>query len=80
MATQELVAETLSAWREAERILERLTPGTPDHETARLLALELHALFVELTQQRDASAARLMSSRMTIRHAHQLLSGIGSGR
>jgi len=79
MATQELVADTLRAWREAERVVERLPPGSPDHETALLLALELHALFIELTRKREASAADLTSSRMTVHHAQELLSGIGAG-
>jgi len=79
MATHELVAQTLSAWREAERVLERLPPDSPDHETALLLALELHALFLDLTEGRDASMADLTSSRMTVHHAHELLSGIGAG-
>ena len=79
MATQELVAETLSAWREAERALDRLTPGSPDHETARLLVEELHELFVELTEQHQATEDRITTSRMTILHAHELLAGFGSG-
>jgi len=79
MATAALVADTLSAWREAERALGRLPPGSHGYETARQLTLELHDLFVELTEARDDSAAQLTSSRVAIHHAHELLSGIGSG-
>jgi len=73
MATAGLVAETLSAWRDAERLLDRLPPGTHDHETARLLVIQLHALFVELTDHRGDSDERLASSRSTIRPARELL-------
>jgi hypothetical protein len=80
MATAGLVAETLSTWREAERLLDGLPPGSPDHETARLLVLELHALFLELTEQQGESTERLASSMATIRDARQLLSNLAGVR
>jgi hypothetical protein len=80
MATAGLVAETLRAWRDAERLLDRLPPGTPDHETARLLVLELHALFVELTEHQGESTERLTSSRSTIVHARELLESFNAAR
>jgi hypothetical protein len=76
MATAGLVAETLSAWRKAERLLDGLPPGSPDHETARLLVMELHELFVELTEHKGESTERLASSMTTIRQARQLLSSL----
>jgi hypothetical protein len=79
MPTATLVSETLGAWREAERLYERTRPGTHDHETARLLVTELHALFVELTEQHEASSDRLVASRTTIHHARELLAGLGTG-
>jgi hypothetical protein len=80
MPTAGLVAETLSAWREAERVLDRLPPGTRDHARAQLLVDELHDLFLELTDERDESAERLASSRSTILQARNLLESFGVAR
>jgi hypothetical protein len=46
-----LVADTLSAWRQAERVLAQSDPGSPDYEAARMAALELRDLYQRLTQQ-----------------------------
>ena len=80
MATAGLVAETLSAWREAERMVERLSPGTRDHETARLLAMELHALYIDLTEQRGESDERMELGKTTILHARELLGAFAATR
>ena len=46
-----LVAETLAAWRQAERVLEQSEPGTPDHETAVLAVSRLRDLYQQLTER-----------------------------
>jgi hypothetical protein len=46
-----LVAETLAAWRHAERVLEQSEVGSPDHETARIAAAELRDLYQLLTER-----------------------------
>lgn len=46
-----LVAETLAAWRQAERVLEQSEPGTPDHETALMAVSRLRDLYQLLTER-----------------------------
>ncbi len=46
-----LVAETLAAWRHAERVLEQSEVGSPDHETAQLAVVELRDLYQLLTER-----------------------------
>ena len=46
-----LVAETLAAWRQAERVLEQSEIGSPDHETAQMAVTELRDLYHRLTQR-----------------------------
>jgi hypothetical protein len=46
---QALVAEVLSAWREADRAAGESPPGTCEHDTAVLASERLRALYSELT-------------------------------
>ena len=46
-----LVADTLAAWRQAERVLEQSEVGSPDHETARIAVAELRDLYQLLTER-----------------------------
>jgi hypothetical protein len=46
-----LIAETLAAWRQAERVLERSEPGSADHETALMAVTELRDLYQRLTER-----------------------------
>jgi hypothetical protein len=46
-----LVAETLAAWRQAERVLEQSEIGSPDYETAQMAVTELRDLYHRLTQR-----------------------------
>lgn len=46
-----LVAETLEAWRQAERVLEQSEIGSPDHETAQMAVTELRDLYHRLTER-----------------------------
>lgn len=69
MSTGPLVAETLRAWRDAERFLESVPPDTPDHETALLLVAQLRQLYGELTTAGDASETRLRASTALVARA-----------
>ena len=73
MSNAAIVADTLRAWREAERLLDAFPPGTADHETARLLIAELRTLYAELTDANDASEVRLRASDATIKRARAIL-------
>ena len=46
-----LVADTLAAWRQAERVLEQSEVGSADHETARMAVVELRDLYQLLTER-----------------------------
>ena len=46
-----LVAETLAAWRQAERVLEQSEVGSTDHETAQMAVTELRDLYQRLTER-----------------------------
>jgi hypothetical protein len=46
-----LVAETLAAWRQAERVLEQSAVGSPDHETAQMAVTQLRDLYQRLTER-----------------------------
>jgi hypothetical protein len=46
-----LVAETLAAWRQAERVLEQSDVGSPDHETAQMAVTQLRDLYQRLTER-----------------------------
>lgn len=46
-----LVADTLAAWRQAERVVEQSEPGSADQETARMAVVELRDLYQRLTER-----------------------------
>ncbi len=51
--------KVLDAWRAAERALQRLPPGTADHERLRAAVIELRALYEELTDAQDLEPGAL---------------------
>jgi len=73
MPRQVLVAETLSTWREAERLLETLPPSSPDHETVQRITLELRETYATLSEASEVSKALLDQSRKTVQDAEVLL-------
>jgi hypothetical protein len=73
-----LVAEALRVWREAERVLETLPMGSPDHETARILIVQMHELYTSLTEAKAQSAERLASTSDVIQTARATLRAIRS--
>lgn len=44
-----IVDDALEAWREAERLLDRLPPLDPDHETVALAVASLRQTYHDLT-------------------------------
>ena len=76
MSNAAIVADTLRAWREAERLLDALPPGSPDHETARLLIAELRSVYVDLTERADADDVRLRTSESVIERAKSKLANL----
>ena len=53
---QSLIADTLKAWREAERVLNSLSPVDPNHETTRGLVIELRSMYAKVSEATDLSA------------------------
>jgi len=73
MPRQALVAETLSTWRDAERLLETLPLSSPDHETVQRITLQLRETYATLSEASDTSKALLEQSRKTVQDAAVLL-------
>ena len=67
-----IVGEALSAWREGERVLSALTPGTSEYEAVHEAIAQLHDAYVDLT--RDAVPEALVDAdRATITTAHAII-------
>ena len=72
-----IVEETLEAWREAERLLERLPPVHPDHESVALAVRSLRETYQDLTTGvSDRTPAIINHSRESIDSTRQLLDRI----
>ena len=67
-----MVGEALSAWREGERVLTALTPGTSEYEAVHEAIAQLHEVYVELTRE-ALSDALLDLDRATISTAHAVI-------
>lgn len=76
MSSPSLVATTLRLTRDAEHALTSFPPGTPDHETARLLVIELRGLYGELIDATSGSEMKVRASIRTIERAQMLLRGL----
>jgi hypothetical protein len=51
-----LATEALATLEEAERLLAALPPGTPDHESVALLALDLREICARLTDTHGSAS------------------------
>jgi hypothetical protein len=72
-----IVEETLEAWREAERLLERLPPVHPDHESVALAVSSLRETYQNLTAGvSERTPAMLTHSRASIDRTRELLDRI----
>jgi hypothetical protein len=70
---QTLIVDTLKTWREAERLLQDLPPVDPDHETVRLLVIQLRTMYASLSESRDPTSDVIERGRAQIDDARALL-------
>ena len=61
---------------EAERVLQTLEPGARDHETVRLLIVELRATRLRLSDAKESTRAVIDRSVDQMNAAQQLLDGL----
>ena len=80
MPTRTAVAQTLEAWRDAERLLLELPPIDPDHETVQLLVVGLRATYEELTSRSEMTAATIAASQASVADARRLVARIRGDR
>ena len=74
-----IVEETLQAWREAERLLERLPPVDSDHESVAVAVSSLRETYQNLTAgASERTPALLTHSRASIDRTRELLVRIHS--
>jgi hypothetical protein len=74
------IEEVLSAWREAERLLESLPPLDPDHETVRLMVVRLQETYRTLTLIGADTAMAISASVHTVGDTRTLLREIRARR
>lgn len=72
-----LVAETLAAWREAERILLELPPDSASRSEVTTIARDLRALHHRLIELRDPGNEAVRSGRAQL---HDALTGLERAR
>lgn len=70
------VAAALVTWRDAERLLEELTPLSPDHETASLMAASMRATCELLSASPSMSEEALRHTGAAIDHVRMVLAAI----
>ena len=66
---QSLVADTLKAWREAERVLTGMSPLDPNHDTIRAIVVELRAMYAKVSESNDLSAEAISQWRSRLAEA-----------
>ncbi len=67
------VEEVLSAWRDAERVLEVLPPVGRDHEDVAIAVSRLRTTYRSLTSGSDASHAAIVASHSTVEDTRALV-------
>ena len=72
-AMSKAVEEVLSAWRDAERVLDVLPPIGRDHEDVALAVARLRATYRSLTGGSQATHAAIAASHMTVEDTRALL-------
>lgn len=70
------VEEILSAWRDAERVLDSLPQAGRDHEDVALAVLRLRSAYQSLTDGSDASRAIIQASHARVEETRMLLARI----
>jgi hypothetical protein len=72
-----IVEDALEAWREAERLLDRLTPLDPDHETVALAVASLRQTYQDLTDgMSERTPSVIAASRESIERTRGLLARV----
>lgn len=72
-----IVEDALEAWREAERLLDRIPPLDPDHETVALAVASLRQTYRSLTDGMSERTPTMIShSRESIERTRSLLAGV----
>lgn len=70
-----IVGETLSVWREGERVLSALTPGTGEYEAVREAIAQLHRVYDDLTRSTPTDSI-LDVDRVTLTSAHAVIEAV----
>ncbi|MEA2675962.1 MAG: hypothetical protein QOJ81_103 [Chloroflexota bacterium] len=73
---QSLIADTLRAWREAERVLTSLPPVDPNHEIIRGLVIELRSMYAKLAQSADVPAEAIADWQTQLESATTVLTRV----
>lgn len=68
-----LMEEALRVWRDGERVLEKLPPLTPDHETVRLAIIRLKATYQRVATMASASDDVLAQNKAVIEEAARVI-------
>jgi hypothetical protein len=71
-----MVEEILATWRDAERLLDALSPVGPEHETVRRTVIGLQASYRDLTSEQTRTDEVIASSRATVIEAHRVIEAI----
>jgi hypothetical protein len=72
-----IVEDALEGWREAERLLDRVPPLDPDHETVALAVVSLRQTYQNLTDSASERTPSLIANtRDTIERTRKLLEEI----
>lgn len=69
---QSLIADVLKSWREAERLLESLSPTDPDHDMVRDLVIELRAQYAHLSESAEVPQSTIQQVRALLESAADL--------
>jgi hypothetical protein len=72
------MAEILTEWREAERLLDELPPLSRDHETVRLVVNNLRIAYARMADSQELSQDALESNRHVLTEARALLELVDS--
>jgi hypothetical protein len=75
-AMSKAVEEVLSAWRDAERVLDSLPSVGRDHEDVALAVLRLRSAYRSLTDGSEASYAVIRTSHASVEETHALLARV----
>ena len=72
-----IVEDALEAWREAERLLDRIPPVDPDHETVALAVVSLRHTYRNLTDGvSERTPSMVANTRESIERTRELLARV----